>query len=262
MRQSADTAWPCDDFAAALRDPSRGQPANVTGPRGKATARRFNVYRNNVAYSLGEALAANFPAVRALCGAERFAHAARLHIAEEPPASPILFEYGHGFAGFLDRFPPARQQMPWLADVARLERAWLDSYHAADREPLSGEEMAAVPPEQLENARFDPHPAFALVRSSFAVLDLFHAGRAERPQTADPHGGQDVLVTRPFLDVLVTKLQPGQFALLKSLALGDSLGDAAAAAIGETDDFDFPAAMTVLLSSGAFSATRLTPPTD
>jgi hypothetical protein len=26
--------------------------------------------------------------------------------------------------------------MPWLADTARIERAWLDAYHAADAEPL------------------------------------------------------------------------------------------------------------------------------
>lgn len=256
MRQAADTAWPCNDFAAALRDPSREQPSSVTGPSGKAAVKRFNVYRNNVAYSLGEALAANFPAVRALCGAERFAHAARLHVAEEPPVSPLLFKYGHGFAGFLDRFPPARQQMPWLADVARLERAWLDAYHAADRDPLAGEAMAAVPPEQLESLRLVPHPAFALVRSSFAVFDLFQAGRSEKPENADPEGAQDVLVTRPALEVLMTRLQPGQLALFEALATGGSLGEAVAAAFEETDDFDFPAAMTVLLSSGAFSAIR------
>ena len=29
------------------------------------------------------------------------------------------------------------QSMPWLADVARIERAWLDAYHAADAEPLA-----------------------------------------------------------------------------------------------------------------------------
>lgn len=256
MRQALDTAWPCDEFAAALRNPARGHPSCVAGPHGKSAASRFNVYRNNVAHSLGEALAANFPAVRALCGAERFAHAARLHIAEEPPVSPLLFEFGHGFAGFLDRFPPARQQMPWLADVARLERAWLDAYHATDRDPLSGKAMAAVPPEQLENLRLIPHPAFGLVRSPFAVFDLFQAGRSENPENADPEGAQDVLVTRPALEVLVTRLQPGQFALFEALAAGGSLGEAAAAAFDETDDFDFPAAVTLLLSSGAFAAIR------
>ena len=29
------------------------------------------------------------------------------------------------------------RSMPWLADVARIERAWLDAYHAADAEPLA-----------------------------------------------------------------------------------------------------------------------------
>lgn len=42
------------------------------------------------------------------------------------------------FPDFIERYEHA-QSMPWLADVARIERAWLDAYHAADTEALSAE---------------------------------------------------------------------------------------------------------------------------
>ena len=39
--------------------------------------------------------------------------------------------------------------MPWLADTARIERAWLDAYHAADAEPLSAVALGSFPQERL-----------------------------------------------------------------------------------------------------------------
>ena len=66
-----------------------------------------------------------------ITGVEFFRAMARFHIRETPPASPLLFEYGRDFPAFIERYEYA-QGMPWLADVARIERAWLDAYHAAD----------------------------------------------------------------------------------------------------------------------------------
>jgi hypothetical protein len=34
--------------------------------------------------------------------------------------------------------------MPWLADTARIERAWLDAYHAADLPVLAAEALAEI----------------------------------------------------------------------------------------------------------------------
>ena len=47
-------------FAPALMDPGRATPADVVGPRGKAAVKRYNVYRNNVAVGLVDALARRF----------------------------------------------------------------------------------------------------------------------------------------------------------------------------------------------------------
>src|SRR6266852_3456730 len=149
-------------FAAALIDPDRGTPAVVAGPNGKAAVKRYNVYRNNVTVSLIDALAAVYPAVQRITGVEFFRAMARFHIRATPPTSPLLFEYGRDFPSFIETYEYA-QPMPWLADIARVERAWLDAYHAADMLPLAGPELAAIPPEALANAVFEPHPATRIV---------------------------------------------------------------------------------------------------
>src|ERR1700740_3699263 len=123
-------------FAAALIDPERETPAIVPGPADKGAVRRYNVYRNNVTVSLIDALAAVYPAVQRITGVDFFRAMARFHVRATPPTSPLLFEYGRDFPAFIESYEHA-QAMPWLADTARLERAWLDAYHAEDAASLS-----------------------------------------------------------------------------------------------------------------------------
>ena len=106
-------------FSAALLEPDRETPALVSGPSGKAAARRYNVYRNNVTVSLIGALAAVYPAVQRITGVEFFRAMARFHIRATPPTSPLLFEYGRDFPAFIERYDYA-QGMPWLAEVRNL----------------------------------------------------------------------------------------------------------------------------------------------
>src|SRR5262244_1931597 len=134
-------------FASALINPERATPAVVSGPKGKGAVRRYNVYRNNVMVSLIDALAAVYPAVQRITGVDFFRAMARSHIRATPPGSPLLFEYGRDFPAFIERYEYA-SSMPWLADAARIERAWLDAYHAADAEPLPSAALAAVPQEK------------------------------------------------------------------------------------------------------------------
>jgi hypothetical protein len=167
-------------FASALIDPERATPTVVCGPDGKAAVKRYNVYRNNVTVSLIDALAAIYPAVQRITGVEFFRAMARFHVRATPPDSPLLFEYGRQFPAFIEAYEYAAQ-MPWLADVARLERAWLDAYHAADAAQLSADTLAAIQPERLADVVFTPHPAARIVRSRFAVVTLLAANRSEEP---------------------------------------------------------------------------------
>jgi hypothetical protein len=244
-------------FAQGLTDPTRATPVDVVGPRGKAAVKRYNVYRNNVVVSLIDALAATYPAVQRITGVDFFRAMARFHIRATPPTSPLLFEYGRDFPAFIERYEHA-QHMPWLADTARIERAWLDAYHAANAPPLSAHALAAVPSERLGELVFQAHPAACVVRSKYPAVAIFSMNRVEGPITPlRSSAAEDALITRPEMDVTVRLLPPGGAAFVSSLIEGATLGAAAATAFAEAPAFDLAANVAGVLEAGVFTAVQL-----
>ncbi len=241
-------------FAPALLDPTCATPPVVTGPNGRAAGKRYDVYRNNVTVSLIDALAAIYPAVQRITGTDFFRAMARFHVRESPPTSPLLFEYGRVFPDFIARYEHA-QTMPWLADVARIERAWLDAYHARDAAPLAPAQLALVAPERLADLVFKPHPAAQIVRSQFSVVTIFAANRDSAPVSRiDASTAEDALITRPGFDVIVRHLPPGGAVFAICLVQGRPLSEAAASALEASPDFDIAANIAGLVEAGAFTS--------
>lgn len=141
-------------FAQALFHPMDAHP----GPLAALTSQpAFAVYRNTVMKACVDALEANFPSVARLVGREWFRAAAACYAAGRPPADARLLRYGEGFADFLEAFEPARE-LPYLANVARLDRSWSEAHAAADAasDPAF---FAGLSPEALASTRIAPHPA-------------------------------------------------------------------------------------------------------
>ncbi len=239
------------EFAAALRDPS---PDAVPDGFSEAAARRFRVYRNNVRVALIEALAAAYPAVSRLVGEPFFHRMAGVYAAEEPSRERTLNLYGESFADFVAGFAPAGE-LPYLADVARLERAVLEARHAADA-PVLDPAAAAALGSGLASARLIPHPATRLVRSEYPVAEIWHANTAEAPTPGDlvlTAGAAGALVSRPALSVSVQALAPGRCAFAETLLDGGDPAAAHAAAASREEDFDVIPAFRDLLAAGAFA---------
>lgn len=135
---------------------------------------RLDIYRNTCSSVLATALALSFPAVRNLVGPEFFEGAARLFVAEAPPHSALLDEYGADFPEFLVQLPQAAS-LPYLADVARLEWQVNIVLHAVDAQPLEIARFAQLDEAELAHWRFAPHPAVQLVRCDFPVDAIWHA---------------------------------------------------------------------------------------
>ncbi|GAB5505423.1 MAG: DNA-binding domain-containing protein [Rhizobiaceae bacterium] len=242
------------DFRAAILDPQTPTPAGLASAFGGVPKKRFDVYRNNVTVSLVSALAEIFPAVSRIVGEERFTDLARLFVREHPPKSPLLFRYGEHFPAFIDGFAPAAS-MPYLADVARIEHAWLSAYHAADAALLSPEALSAIAPEKLPQARFARHPAAALVRSQYAAVTIFNANRGEQERQRINAGvPENGLVTRPEFEVQLVTIAAGEAAFLQELMAGKTLAEAAGIAANADAEFDLSAAIGLVLTSGACAA--------
>ncbi len=240
-------------FAAALLDSEADVPPGLVGPDGVPSARRFAVYRNNVAAGLSESMTITFPAVRRIVGEEFFTAMARAYVLADPPRSPMLLDYGSGFADFIASFPPAAT-LPYLADVARIENAWKESFHSADAAPLPPAALAKIPPDQLAGMRLQLHPSVRIVTSRYPVLTIWRMNAdGGEPAPVDLNaGGEDCLVVRPAADVEVRSVPAGGAAFLRRLGEGASLGDASEAGFAAAADFDLSANLAGLISAGAF----------
>lgn len=220
----------------------------------KVADRRFSVHRNNVKASLGAALAARFPVVLRLVGMEFFRAMAMVFIERHPPRSPVLAAYGAGFGDFLDNFEPVAD-LPYLADVARLEWARHLAWHAADAPAISIEELNAVAPDRLDGVRLRLHPGATVVASIWPVISIWTTNTFD--EEIKPIGpdltGESALITRPGLEVFVNALQPGAELLFRSLSAGAALGEAVARA-EHIAGFDTAAALSLLFRSGAVTS--------
>lgn len=240
-------------FAAALLDADREIPEGLVTPDGQPAAKRFGIYRNNVTVSLVNALSEIFPTVQNLVGEDFFCAMARLYVQDNPPDSRLLFEYGASFPAFIEQFEPAAD-LPFLPDVARLERLWLDSFHAADATPLDGTVLQRVAPEQLAGLTFATHPATRLFRGDHAAVTIMARDRAGEPLDGlDPFVAEDGLITRPAFDPEIRHLPKGGADFVGLLIAGHTLGEAAATALSADPGFNLPAAISAIIEAGAFS---------
>ncbi|WP_404406350.1 DUF2063 domain-containing protein [Pelagibacterium halotolerans] len=241
-----------DAFAAALADPARALPDGVTSARGEPDPLRFAVYRNNVHVSLVEALGKAFPVTRRLVGADFFKAMARVYVGETKPASPVMLFYGETFPDFIAGFEPAAS-LPYLSDVARLEYAWTESYHAADAAPLGLSDIAGIAPDALAAARLEPHPAARLVVSAYPVGAIWAAHQSEAVGKLTETDAQTVLVTRPGTEVRVTAIPTADSRFATALFTGATINDASEGG-QNAHGFDAGRALVGLIGLGAFGA--------
>lgn len=239
-------------FAAALLDPTLPVPDGVVGPDTLPSARRFGVYRNNVVVGLIEALRAAFPAVCRLVGDEFFTAMARAYVAFEPPSTPVMLAYGATFPDFIATFEPARS-VPYLADVARLERAWSEAYHAAEAIPVEPAQLGAIDSARLPEVRLVLHPSLRIVRSTWPIVEIWSMNiDGGVPAAVDiQRGGENAVVIRPAAEVEVRTVTAGAAAFIFGLQTGVSVVEAAARAIAEEPAFDLACAFCDLLAIDA-----------
>jgi hypothetical protein len=237
-------------FTNALDTWDASAPQGVTAHSG-ALAARMNTYRRNVHASLIGVLENRFPVVARLTGPEFFRAMARVYLTSNMPQSPVLLDYGGGFPGFIAGFAPAAD-VPYLADVARLEWLQNETFHAADATPLDAQDLAELRPDTLAQTVFQLHPSMRLMGSRFPILAIW------RTNTHDVDvrsidltlSGDDLLIVRPQLDIEMHRLPPGAFVLFSELAAGHTLGAAAGIAASRSDHLNLQQALAGLISSG------------
>jgi len=239
-------------FAAALLDPALPAPTGLVGPDGKPSPRRFAVYRNNVVVGLTQTLKDAYPAVHRIVGSEFFHALARAYVVGDLPRSPMLFDYGAGLPDFIDRFEPACV-LPYLSDVARIERAWTEAYHSAEASPIGPSAFSEIDPDLLPSISLLLHPSVRIVRSRFRALTIWQMNvEGGVPGAVDlAAGGESALVVRPEAEVEVRSIPKGSPEFILTLFSGRSVLAAFEEAIDADPSFDLSANLSDLILVGA-----------
>jgi hypothetical protein len=225
-------------FARAVFDAAAGLEPEIAG----TATRGFSVYRRTVFANLRGTLEGVYPVVLRLVGPEFFASAATAFVKAVPSRSGDLHRFGVEFPEFLSTFPPAAA-LPYLPDVARLEWAVHEVFHAGDTQPFPFDELARVDPRDFGQLRLMLHPASRLMRSEYPVQRIW---QVNQPQFAGDEtvsleeGGASVLVSRSGFEVRVHTLADAGYALLEALAEGRTLAEAIEAALAVDARADVP----------------------
>jgi hypothetical protein len=190
---------------------------------------RLAVYHRSSRANREGALAAAYPVVLRLVGEAYFSEAAARYAEASPSRSGDLGAYGSGFGAFLAAYPHARE-LPYLADVARLEWALHESRHAAQAAGLDYAALGAVPAEALGRLRMRLRPCVRLVASSYPILAIWEANQAGRDGTPErTQGGESVVVRRGAdLEAVPAAVGTAEWTLLQCFARGEPLAAAAA----------------------------------
>lgn len=236
-------------FSAAVLDPAADVPSGLSDGQDQPAGRRFNVYRNNVAASLTQALNDGFPVIAKLLGRPGFDGIAGHYLRAHPPRSPVLMQYGQGFPTFLAGFEPLKH-LGYLGDVARLELAIRSSYHAADAAAIDPSYLQSVAPDALLDAHLVLAPSLRLIRSDWPIYDIWRyntAANAPKPKAV----AQDVVITRPDFDPAPHLLKPGGAVWIGAIQQGHNIGAAFDRATQNIPDFDLATVLSNLIAGGA-----------
>ncbi|MGH8855457.1 MAG: HvfC/BufC family peptide modification chaperone [Telluria sp.] len=213
----------------------------------------FAVYRNTIMKSCIDALQANYPAVTRLVGEEWFRSAAAIYVRLHQPRDARMLYYGENFAAFLADFKPAAD-LPYLPDVAQLDRMWTEAHAARDELPIAPAALSSLAPDALGSTVLHPHASARW--KWFAeqpIVTIWQRNRVATDNDSDiDWQGEGALLVRPHGAVAWSALDAVGCAFLDVCMAGRPLADAAAAALGVRQDADLAQLLSTLLDAGAF----------
>jgi len=219
-----------------------------------ATQPGFAVYLNTSTKACLDALRDNYPTVWRLLGEDDFATLATAYLRFNPPSSPVLATYGEDLPSFLAR-PDILEELPYLPDVAQLDRLGIEAHFATDVVPVDPAMIAALDQDALMRMPIALHPATRYQWFETPAFTIWQAHRdnADLMELEVDWEGEGVLLTRSDVGVTTDKIDRSMLALLEALARNATVGAAAIAALSEYPEADLTTNFAHLLERNALT---------
>jgi hypothetical protein len=206
-------------LAAERRLPARGIGAIIRGNERLPSAGRLQIYSDAYFFRLLEVMKEDYPAVLAVLGANDFQSLIRDYLAAHPPHKPSVFYAGEFVADFVQR-RFAGGQLDFVSDLARLERALIESFHGPDAAALTADELKEIAPEDWPGLAMRAHPTVIVVRSRWQIAGVRRAIDAKQEWTEPQHQRSRILVWRQDDVTYYRELEETEYEALDLLCEG------------------------------------------
>lgn len=212
---------------AALLDGDESVLSALQDDPRRGSRRALAIQSGSVRGIQSRALAETFPVLERLLGADSFGACTRRYLAENPSRSWSLIALGKALPDWLADFAPLAN-WPYLPEVAQLEWAWHEVFHAANDPPQDWQQLATLDPDQQAALPLCLPTAARLLHTHYPVLDIWQANQPSEPDTTLDLSGQDaqrLLVIRHGEQwPEIHRLDDPDYALLLATQAGTRLG--------------------------------------
>lgn len=225
------------------RGPAAFPEGVFTGDPGRALL-GLKAHANTISHARLVALEQTYPRTLAHLGHEGFNTLSRAFVEQDDVRQRKMMGIGEGFAGHLrwHAFDPL------AADLAAVEWAWLESYHAAEATALQLGDLAGHDEAGLLALPILVHPAVRIVAVDGRVVGLLpELGLVDSPVTA-------ILVTRPQETVRLRHLNGAQAAIAAHAEKCATMGNLLQAAIETGGEAEALPVVFALIEAGMLAS--------
>jgi Putative DNA-binding domain len=212
---------------AARREPllqNGGLDALIAGNKRLSAGERLTIYANAYFYRLYDIFKEDFHCVYTILGDVNFHNLITGYLIEYPPSEPSVFHAGahlpHYLLSTINLAGISLSQWPFLADLARLERACLEVFHGADAQALEERSIRDLRPESWPSLRVRLQPSAQILELEWAMDKLMAAIKEGRPREAPARASATILVWRQNCQVRYRTLAREERAALMCTASG------------------------------------------
>ena len=197
-------------------------PSMIAGNERLSPVEQLDIYREQYWLRHEGALEEDFVSLVSLLGDDGFCALAHAYLAANPPDSYTLRDLGAKLAAFVESHAPYASD-PLVADLARLEWAFVEAFDAPDAPPLDTSALATASEDDWARAKIVLHPSVqrvVLEHPADAYRAAARRGESpERPEKSRVH----MIVYRGSESLQYIDVEPIAFALLERLAAGEPL---------------------------------------
>jgi hypothetical protein len=197
--------------------PAGGLGALVDGDERLSAEARLDVYADMYFYRLLEVLKEDYPATSALLGEANFHNLITAYLIEHRPCEPSVRGAGKCLPDFLRRHP-LHAELPFVADLAMLERAIAEVFCAPNASLLEASEMNALEPKLWGAVKMRKIPASAVLRARWRVAEVLRAVEEKRDWKPPKRERNWILVWRRNSRVSYREIGSNEAAALAMLA--------------------------------------------